>query len=202
MGKKGFVYIMSNPSMPGLIKVGMTRKVPSDRADDLISTAVPDSFEVQYYAFFDDRFSAEKAAHRKLKKYHYKKEFFKTDVATAIWAIEETGIPFKRLHSKYHDDIKVKEIAQQKSIEEEKKRREQAIKKRKRDIDLDEIEQRISQKEAIWNIFWKIWVMGGGVVLIAIDLYVFDPKIIGCWVMLLVGLIICAIGYFTKFPGL
>lgn len=30
MAKKGFVYIMSNDSMPGLLKVGMSTKVPED----------------------------------------------------------------------------------------------------------------------------------------------------------------------------
>ena len=52
---KGFVYVLSNASMPGLIKVGMTTKVPDGRAKELSSdTSTPTPFIVEYYALFDD----------------------------------------------------------------------------------------------------------------------------------------------------
>ena len=98
MNEKGFVYIMTNPGMPGLVKVGRTSKTPTIRAKELSSTGVPDPFEAQYYVFSEDMHSAEAEAHRNLQEYKYKKEFFKTDVATAISAIEKTEIHFQRLH--------------------------------------------------------------------------------------------------------
>lgn len=62
MSKKGFVYILTNPSMPGLVKVGMTQKVPTERIkdQDLNATGIPTKFVVEYYAFFDDMVNAEK----------------------------------------------------------------------------------------------------------------------------------------------
>jgi len=99
--KKGFVYIMTNPAMPGLIKVGMSSRVPEFRAkdEDLNATGVPGKYKVRYYAFFGDMYLAEKKAHQKLQPYHYSKEFFKVDVSTAINAIESIDMEFTRLHS-------------------------------------------------------------------------------------------------------
>lgn len=110
--KKGFVYIMTNPDMPGLLKVGMTKKVPTERVkdDDLFSTGIPSRFIVQYFALFDDMVKAERLAHRKLSKFRHAKEFFKIDVETAIQAIESTGIPFQARHSKPEYDRRIVEL--------------------------------------------------------------------------------------------
>ncbi len=55
---------MTNPSMPGLVKVGMSTRVPDKRArdEDLNSTGVPTPFEVQYYSFFHDKAKTEAQA--------------------------------------------------------------------------------------------------------------------------------------------
>ena len=131
MGKKGFVYIMTNDSMPGIIKVGMSTKVPTERAKELEDTGLPMPYVVQYYAFFDDMRQAEKKAHNELSKYHYNKEFFKTDVGTAINCIENTGVPFKKLHSKPDNDRKAEEFKQQIEKAEEHKQQEEKAKVRK-----------------------------------------------------------------------
>ena len=110
MGKKGFVYIMTNDSMPGIIKVGMSTKVPTERAKELEDTGLPMPYVVQYYAFFDDMRQAEKKAHNELSKYHYNKEFFKTDVGTAINCIENLGLSFNRLYCKL-DKVELYKLA-------------------------------------------------------------------------------------------
>ena len=110
MGKKGFVYIMTNDSMPGIIKVGMSTKVPTERAKDFEDTGLPMPYVVQYYAFFDDMRQAEKKAHNELSKYHYNKEFFKTDVGTAINCIENLGLSFNRLYCKL-DKVELYKLA-------------------------------------------------------------------------------------------
>jgi tetratricopeptide (TPR) repeat protein len=110
MGKKGFVYIMTNDSMPGIIKVGMSTKVPTERAKELEDTGLPMPYVVQYYAFFDDMQQAEKKAHNELSKYHYNKEFFKTDVGTAINCIENLGLSFNRLYCKL-DKVELYKLA-------------------------------------------------------------------------------------------
>ena len=120
MDKKGFVYIMTNDSMPDLIKVGMTTKIPTERAKELEGTGHPKPFVVQYCALFDDMSLAEKNAHLALFRYRDGKEFFKVDVTTAIRCIEDTGVPFTRVHCKPDDDRKVKEqkIADEKYLKD------------------------------------------------------------------------------------
>ena len=129
--KKGFVYVLINPSMPGLVKVGMTKRIPTERTtdDDMDSTGIPTPFEVQYYSFFDDMVEAEKRAHSNLSNFHYAKEFFKTDVATAVHAIESTGVHFTRLFSKEDYDRKKAEIETKERIrmKEEQLAREKLI---------------------------------------------------------------------------
>ena len=43
---KGFVYILSNVSMPDLVKIGYSTKVPHERANELYTTGVPTPFTV------------------------------------------------------------------------------------------------------------------------------------------------------------
>ena len=101
---------MTNDSMPGIIKVGMSTKVPTERAKDFEDTGLPMPYVVQYYAFFDDMRQAEKKAHNELSKYHYNKEFFKTDVGTAINCIENLGLSFNRLYCKL-DKVELYKLA-------------------------------------------------------------------------------------------
>ena len=110
---KGFVYVMTNPSMEGLVKVGLSSRVPTERAEDLYTTGIPTPFVVEYFAFFDDMFKAERLAHQNLSSFRHGKEFFRTDVGTAIHAIESTGIPFKRLFSKPEDERRAAEVKAQ-----------------------------------------------------------------------------------------
>ncbi len=121
MAKKGFVYVMSNKSMPGLIKVGMSTKVPEERAKELSSdTSTPTPFIVEYYALFDDMQKAERLAHQGLQQYHHGKEFFETNVAQAIQAIESLTISYTRLFSKADNDEKVRMLQDKLNLEKKK----------------------------------------------------------------------------------
>jgi len=151
MDKKGFIYVMTNPSMPGLLKVGMTKKVPTLRAldKDLNTTGVPTLFQTQYYAFFDNMIFAEQQAHRKLQQFHHGKEFFKTDVATAICAIESINIPFTKLYSKPEDDTKAAKIRQEQQAARKRQEAE------REGIEADRIKQEAERKrhsEGVDNI--------------------------------------------------
>lgn len=114
--------------MPGLVKVGMSVKTPNLRVIELSSTGVPTPFVLEYYAFFYDMAQAEKIAHQTLNKYHHGKEFFSIDVAAAINAIENTGLPFRRLFSKPEDEQKIEEIR----IEEKEKIEREEVKRKKK----------------------------------------------------------------------
>ncbi len=86
---KEYIYILSNPSMPGLIKVGKTTTHPSQRMSELQSTGVPTPFVLEFSAIVDNCEKKEKASHKALEKYRVKnnREFFKISVKQAIEAI-------------------------------------------------------------------------------------------------------------------
>ena len=77
---KGFIYILSNPSMTNLYKVGLTTNSVRQRIQELNSTGVPRSFrlEKKYEIGEDKLLSVERLTHKKLtaKGLHHGKEFF------------------------------------------------------------------------------------------------------------------------------
>jgi len=134
--------------MPGLIKIGMTTKVPEERAKELSdATSTPTPFIVEYYAIFDDMQKAEKLAHNKLYQYHHGKEFFKIDVVIAIQIIESLGLSFTKLHSKPEDDQKVRDLHYRESL----KRREEERIAEKKTIEIEEAERRNRKKREEFN---------------------------------------------------
>lgn len=46
--KIGFVYVLFNDSMPGMVKVGLTTRLPEDRSHELSNTSVPTPFKVVF----------------------------------------------------------------------------------------------------------------------------------------------------------
>ena len=84
--QEGYVYILSNPAMAGLIKVGQTRRSPEERARELSrNTSIPSDFIVEFEIFTLDREALEKVAHSKLEPFRInkKREFFKINVERA-----------------------------------------------------------------------------------------------------------------------
>jgi hypothetical protein len=83
---KGFVYIFSNASMPGLLKVGFTAKVPTERAMELNTTGVPSPFQVEYYCLVEEAATLEAAIHRELApaRQNADREFFRLSLDAAI----------------------------------------------------------------------------------------------------------------------
>lgn len=85
----GYVYILSNPGMPGLLKIGMTRFEPTRRVQELSSaTGVPTPFQLVYYREFHDCVAAELEIHSifatKGLRYNDQREFFSVDTVEAI----------------------------------------------------------------------------------------------------------------------
>jgi hypothetical protein len=85
----GFVYILSNPSMPGLLKIGSTEKLPTERAVQLYSTGVPEPFKVEFAVWCENHRETETEIHEELEEFRIGdgREFFRTSVAFAIHAI-------------------------------------------------------------------------------------------------------------------
>lgn len=85
----GFIYVLSNPSMPGLYKIGYTERDVAERAAELsAATGVPEPYIVE--AFFSSEAPAvdEAEIHSSLSDFRRtRKEFFRVDLQIALDAI-------------------------------------------------------------------------------------------------------------------
>lgn len=78
----GFVYVLTNPAMPGLVKIGCTDSDDvGTRISQLYSTGVPVPFEVAFAARVPDIQEVERALHRAFapNRINPKREFFRLD---------------------------------------------------------------------------------------------------------------------------
>lgn len=123
---EGWVYVMTNEHMPGIVKIGQTANDPLIRASDLRTTGVPSDFVVEYQALFEGYARIERTVHRALADHRVSsnREFFRIDVARAILAIREASIhPPKREVSK-QDRLRQAEQAKRQAEKEEKQRQD------------------------------------------------------------------------------
>lgn len=90
----GYIYLMVNPSMPGMVKVGRTGQPPSRRAAALTgATGVPTPFEVVFEVLVPDQRVAEAYVHRVLeergRRVSSNREFFAVQPEEAIQVMVE-----------------------------------------------------------------------------------------------------------------
>lgn len=94
----GSIYLLMNPSMPGLFKIGKTTRETGQRIKELNSaTGVPTSFVLVYETFVSDCHAAERYVHDRLDVYRVSnnREFFKLASSTAIDVILEAKGKFQ-----------------------------------------------------------------------------------------------------------
>jgi hypothetical protein len=82
--RNGYVYILSNPAMPGIVKVGRSIHGGKLRAKDLYKqggTGIPMPFHMEFEVFHDDCVLLEKEVHTLLEKFRLNeaREFFRID---------------------------------------------------------------------------------------------------------------------------
>lgn len=65
--KPGCIYILTNDSMPGVVKVGRTERQPETRSKELHTTGVPQPFRLEYFVCVDDCHAAEQQVHSLLE---------------------------------------------------------------------------------------------------------------------------------------
>jgi hypothetical protein len=84
---KGWIYILGNKSIPGLLKIGMTSRAPEERARELsASTGVAEPFDVLSVVKVNNIRDAEKLAHQLFEAYRHNsnREFFNLELDLAI----------------------------------------------------------------------------------------------------------------------
>lgn len=75
----GFVYVLTNEAMPGIVKIGRTSRLSEDRAKDLSGSGVPHPFDVVFRTVTSNPEGLEKEVHEYLKdqRVNPKREFFR-----------------------------------------------------------------------------------------------------------------------------
>ena len=83
---RGFVYIMTNPSMATVVKIGKTTRTPEQRRDELWQTGVPTPFEVFASVFSPDCHQLERDIHVALRgaRVSQSREFFYLPASEAL----------------------------------------------------------------------------------------------------------------------
>ena len=134
---KGWVYVITNKAMPGLVKVGFSMQDPSIRAKELAGTGIPHPYEVEYEVLVDDPRNIERSAHQSLADFREGKEWFRCDPEVAINAIREVVgssshlEEFKGETEQRSDDLRAKQ--------DEEKRKQQAEISRQREIEYTKV---------------------------------------------------------------
>ena len=91
---EGTVYVLTNPAMPGMVKIGKTTRDVSFRLADLYSTGVPLPFECEYAALVKDVDETEKAFHIAFhpNRVNPRREFFNIKSEQAIILLKQMAI--------------------------------------------------------------------------------------------------------------
>lgn len=85
---RGWVYVITNKAMPGLLKIGYTLKDPIIRAAEFNGTGVPHPYDVEYEALVENPRDVEQQSHSRLQKYREGREWFRCDLSIAVGAIQ------------------------------------------------------------------------------------------------------------------
>ncbi|MEO5523426.1 GIY-YIG nuclease family protein [Citrobacter youngae] len=99
----GYVYILINPSMPGLIKIGQTLRDSRMRARELFSTGVPTPFQVAFELFAEQHESLETMIHNELNDFRVNtaREFFRYPLDKAIALLIQMAKPLQNSTGQY-----------------------------------------------------------------------------------------------------
>ncbi len=94
----GYVYVIVNEGMPGLVKVGYSSRRPGKRAEELSSTGNPYRYKVAFYLSSANPYEVEQLAHEYLRKFSVGEraagvgvEWFRCEVKVAIEAIKKAS---------------------------------------------------------------------------------------------------------------
>ena len=124
---EGSVYVLTNPAMPNMVKIGKTTRDVELRLADLYSTGVPLPFECEYAAKVKDVDKTEKAFHTAFEpsRVNPKREFFNINPEQAIAVLSLMAI--EDVTPSVQDEAKKIDIEATASAEKFKKKRRPTI---------------------------------------------------------------------------
>lgn len=195
----GFVYVLSNPAFPHLIKIGKSQRDPVNfRSAELYTTGVPYQFVVEYYAFVENFDFVEAECHKLLEKFRPNKsrEFFEYPVPEAISLIHRVsaGIKFEKIFyltqaeiklAEERHQIEIKELAIRKDKERREREAEQELRIESRKL-VDAERQRYIENQLSSNFIPSSLSLIFGVLTLILLIGGFGDGVV--WPFLVVGL--------------
>ena len=99
--KDGRIYVLSNESMPGLVKIGWTSRSVEERVRELATTGVPMGFKIEYEAYVGEPAKVEQNIHQVLTnrgvRTNSRREFFEIAVSEAISLVQSMSVDCNKL---------------------------------------------------------------------------------------------------------
>lgn len=152
---KGWVYVISNKAMDGILKVGHSTKDPELRAQELNHTGSPHPYEVEYEILVEEPYRVEQAVHKTLYKYREGKEWFRCTPEQAILAIKQVSGDklilenFKLADRKKSEELLHKQVELQRKekelrFEKESQERQRTISREKERLEKEAQEKQIA----------------------------------------------------------
>jgi hypothetical protein len=92
----GFIYCLANEAMPGIYKIGMTERAPSQRCFELSgSTSAPLAFKILCYGEVDSALAVEREIHGHFSSHRINasREFFRVDYRNIVDLFEQYANP-------------------------------------------------------------------------------------------------------------
>ena len=115
--RSGWLYVIDTPAMPGICKLGCTRRIdPLQRVAELSSASVPFPFICRAVVFSDDVFDIETKIHnyfndKRVNKENLHKEFFAITPNEAITALKDVfGCEIHYISKQEQENIENEEI--------------------------------------------------------------------------------------------
>ena len=109
---KGWVYILKNPALDGMYKIGFTNRDPLERVSELSNTSIPYEFKILYAALVEDPETVEKTLHGLLETYRVSsnREFFNAPIDkihdTLQCALNSLGLKVLFEENKIQDEVR------------------------------------------------------------------------------------------------
>ena len=181
---KGWVYVISNKAMPGLVKVGETGQDPELRAKELDTTGSAQPYVVEYEMLTEERYQIEQQTHKRLsaKRERDRKEWFRCSAEEAVAAIKQVaGTRYITETYKRVERDKAEALYQQELEKQEARREREKAKQAFDDWVCNEeatVRKKFERKIAASfppRPFWHFWLGCG--ILVAIALGIFEATI-------------------------
>lgn len=130
---------MSNPSIPGKVKIGFTDRDPKERAIELNSTGIPEPFFVEYEMHIEGAHAIEQKTHKELRAVRVTKarEWFCCTAIDAVLVIRRMANG-REIYETFHREIQDEILKEEAEVERRIRGEQAGVERRKREADAEE----------------------------------------------------------------